>query len=68
MSSSTPVATTEVMFQPVQVGRYELARRIVMAPLTRSRARQPGNIPSSLNACYAVQQGRRPAKASSHAL
>ncbi len=37
MSSSTPVATTEVMFQPVQVGRYELAHRIVMAPLTRSR-------------------------------
>ena len=27
MSSSTPVATTEVMFQPVQVGRYELAHR-----------------------------------------
>ena len=34
MSSSTPVATTEVMFQPVQVGRYELAHRIVMAPLS----------------------------------
>ena len=56
MSSSTPVATTEVMFQPVQVGRYELAHRIVMAPLTRSRARQPGNIPSSLNACYYTQR------------
>ena len=54
MSSSTPVAT-EVMFQPVQVGRYELAHRIVMAPLTRSRTRQPGNIPSSLNACYYAQ-------------
>ena len=56
MSSSTPVATSEVMFQPVQVGRYELAHRIVMAPLTRSRARQPGNIPSSLNACYYTQR------------
>ncbi len=56
MSSSTPVATTEVMFQPVQVGRYELAHRIVMAPLTRSRTRQPGNIPSSVNACYYAQR------------
>ena len=46
MSISTPVATTELMFQPVQVGRNKLAHRIVMAPLTRSRARQPGNIPS----------------------
>ena len=56
MSSSTPVATSEVMFQPVQVGRYKLAHRIVMAPLTRSRTRQPGNIPSSLNACYYAQR------------
>ncbi len=56
MSSSTPVATTESMFQPVQVGRNKLAHRIVMAPLTRSRARQPGNIPSSLNACYYAQR------------
>ena len=37
MSSSTPVATTESMFQPVQVGRNKLAHRIVMVPLTRSR-------------------------------
>jgi N-ethylmaleimide reductase len=27
-----------------------------MAPLTRSRARQPGNVPSSLNACYYAQR------------
>jgi N-ethylmaleimide reductase len=28
----------------------------VMAPLTRSRARQPGNVPSALNACYYAQR------------
>lgn len=27
-----------------------------MAPLTRSRARQPGNVPSPLNACYYAQR------------
>lgn len=27
-----------------------------MAPLTRSRARQPGNVPSGLNACYYAQR------------
>ena len=27
-----------------------------MAPLTRSRARQPGNVPSSLAACYYAQR------------
>jgi 2,4-dienoyl-CoA reductase-like NADH-dependent reductase (Old Yellow Enzyme family) len=29
---------------------------MVMAPLTRSRARQPGNVPSALNACYYAQR------------
>jgi N-ethylmaleimide reductase len=29
---------------------------MVMAPLTRSRSRQPGNIPSALNACYYAQR------------
>jgi N-ethylmaleimide reductase len=27
-----------------------------MAPLTRSRARQPGNVPTTLNACYYAQR------------
>jgi N-ethylmaleimide reductase len=29
---------------------------MVMAPLTRSRSRQPGNIPTALNACYYSQR------------
>jgi N-ethylmaleimide reductase len=46
----------EMLFQPVRLGRYDLPHRIVMAPLTRSRARQPGNVPSALNACYYAQR------------
>ncbi len=44
------------LFEPVALGRYELPHRIVLAPLTRSRARQPGNVPSPLNASYYVQR------------
>ena len=44
------------LFQPFQLGRYHLKHRIVMAPLTRSRARQPGNVPSAMNACYYSQR------------
>ena len=46
----------ERLFHPVELGRYELPHRMVMAPLTRSRARQPGNVPSPLNACYYAQR------------
>jgi N-ethylmaleimide reductase len=49
-------APTELLFQPIKVGRYNLRHRIVMAPLTRSRSRQPGNIPTALNACYYAQR------------
>lgn len=44
------------LFQTFTLGRYDLPHRIVMAPLTRSRARQPGNIPSPMNACYYAQR------------
>jgi N-ethylmaleimide reductase len=46
----------ERLFQPVKLGRYTLRHRIAMAPLTRSRARQPGNVPTALNACYYAQR------------
>jgi len=46
----------ERLFQPVTLGPYRLPHRMVMAPLTRSRSRQPGNIPSALNACYYAQR------------
>jgi N-ethylmaleimide reductase len=47
---------TDVLFQPYRLGPFNLPHRIVMAPLTRSRARQPGNVPSSLAACYHAQR------------
>jgi N-ethylmaleimide reductase len=46
----------EPLFQPVRLGRFNLPHRMVMAPLTRSRARQPGNVPSALNARYYAQR------------
>src|SRR5258707_7369293 len=53
-SASNP--SDELLFQPVRLGPYSLPHRIVMAPLTRSRARQPGNVPTLLNACYYGQR------------
>lgn len=58
---ATPPATrpptgAETLFQPVRVGPFTLPHRLVMAPLTRSRARQPGNVPTPLNACYYAQR------------
>jgi N-ethylmaleimide reductase len=44
------------LFQPVKLGRYTLPHRVIMAPLTRSRARQPGNVPTLLMASYYAQR------------
>jgi N-ethylmaleimide reductase len=43
------------LFMPVKVGPYELPNRIVMSPMTRSRAGK-GNAPTALNALYYVQR------------
>ena len=42
------------LFTPLRVGRMELPTRIVMAPLTRSRA--PGGIPNEMMARYYAQR------------
>jgi 2,4-dienoyl-CoA reductase-like NADH-dependent reductase (Old Yellow Enzyme family) len=52
----TQPASAELLFRPYKLGPLTLPHRIVMAPLTRSRARQPGNVPTSLNACYYAQR------------
>src|SRR4030088_439209 len=49
-------APATLLYQPYKLGPLALPHRIVMAPLTRSRARQPGNVPTSLNACYYAQR------------
>src|SRR5689334_11922147 len=44
------------LLQEYRLGPFNLRHRIVMAPLTRSRARQPGNVPGPLAACYYAQR------------
>ncbi len=44
------------LLTPVRAGALHATNRIWMAPLTRSRARMPGNIPHDLNALYYLQR------------
>ncbi|MBY0263472.1 MAG: alkene reductase, partial [Phycisphaerales bacterium] len=44
------------LFTPLRLGRLTLAHRVVMAPLTRLRSQQPGDIPTPLNAEYYHQR------------
>jgi N-ethylmaleimide reductase len=44
------------LFTPVQIGATTLKHRVVMAPLTRSRSVQPGDIPSDLMLEYYGQR------------
>ncbi|MFZ4761228.1 MAG: alkene reductase [Alphaproteobacteria bacterium] len=44
------------LFTPLTLGDLTLPNRVVMAPLTRMRAQQPGNIPHALNAQYYAQR------------
>jgi len=56
MSESTAhVMHVEDLFEPVQLGPHLLANRIVMAPLTRSRATSDG-VPTPLMADYYAQR------------
>jgi N-ethylmaleimide reductase len=47
------------LFSPLRLGPYQLGHRVVMAPLTRMRAGQPGNVPTGLNATYYGQRASR---------
>ena len=38
MGAQTEAFLTDALFQPIQLGKLELANRMAMAPLTRSRA------------------------------
>lgn len=44
------------LLSPLKVGQQTLNNRVVMAPLTRSRASQPGDVPSALNVEYYAQR------------
>lgn len=46
----------EPLFQPIELGAIALPNRILMAPMTRSRAAQPGDVPSDLAVEYYRQR------------
>ena len=46
----------ESLFSEEKLGDLNLPHRIVMAPLTRSRSSQPGDIPNDMNAQYYQQR------------
>src|ERR1700743_936624 len=51
-----PTTNVQALFSPVQIGAIHLDHRVVMAPLTRSRSVQPGNIPGDLMLEYYSQR------------
>jgi N-ethylmaleimide reductase len=44
------------LFRPVRIGAVHLKHRVVMAPLTRSRSVQPGDVPGDLMLEYYTQR------------
>ncbi|XXF80722.1 alkene reductase [Myxococcaceae bacterium GXIMD 01537] len=50
------MTTTSKLLSPLRLGRLELKNRIVMAPMTRSRALADGNVPNPLAATYYAQR------------
>ncbi|MFW9079716.1 alkene reductase [Pseudomonas sp. P2757] len=47
---------TKNLLDPLNVGPLTLANRVLMAPMTRSRSAQPGDVPTALNAQYYGQR------------
>lgn len=46
----------QYLFKPLTIGKLGLPNRALMAPMTRSRAGQPGDVPTALNATYYAQR------------
>src|SRR5258705_11661091 len=55
MSQDRP-QDSAMLFTPYRLNGLLLPSRIVMAPMTRSRAHQPGDVPTELNALYYRQR------------
>jgi N-ethylmaleimide reductase len=56
MSQTISTKTTEVLLTPYTLGDLQLKNRIVMAPLTRTRAENRGKVPNELMAEYYAQR------------
>ncbi|WBO21787.1 alkene reductase [Sphingomonas abietis] len=48
--------TADLLFEPLTIGNIALGHRAVMAPLTRMRSRQPGDVPQPMNTLYYDQR------------
>jgi len=48
--------STSTLFSPLQLGPLQLPNRMVMAPMTRSRSSQTGDVPNALMASYYAQR------------
>ena len=46
----------DTLLSPVTIGNLALRNRVVMAPLARNRASQPGDVPVEINAHYYAQR------------
>src|SRR5580658_1555038 len=51
-----PATPRDVLLEPYLLGDLRLKNRIVMAPLTRTRAENPGKVPNELMAEYYAQR------------
>jgi N-ethylmaleimide reductase len=47
---------SQPLLEPGTIGEYTLKNRVVMAPMTRCRADNPGNVPTALMADYYAQR------------
>ena len=50
------MSTYSHLFSPLRAGAFALKHRVVMAPLTRLRSAQPGDVPQPLNVQYYGQR------------
>ena len=50
------MSTTSRLFTPIAVANNTLSHRAVMAPMTRARSTQPGDVPNAMNAHYYTQR------------
>ena len=50
------MSTPTTLLTPLTVGQLTLPHRIVMAPMTRARSSQPGDVPNAMNALHYAQR------------
>jgi N-ethylmaleimide reductase len=55
-SGDFTMTTPSTLFTPITFAGLNAAHRVVMAPMTRARSSQPGDIPNALNAQYYAQR------------